>query len=76
MLEHLDDPAAILRRLATLMYQGGLLVLETPDCTGVSDIRSQQDYLKIHPLEHINAFTHKTLCSIASRALGIAFVPL
>ena len=42
VLEHLDDSAAILRRVAALMYQGGLLVLETPDCTGISGIRSRQ----------------------------------
>jgi SAM-dependent methyltransferase len=67
VLEHLDDPAGILEQLATLLVRGGILVLETPDCRGISAIRSRRDYLKIHPLEHINAFTHRTLRSIAER---------
>lgn len=67
VLEHLDEPAEILEQLRTLLGRGGILVLETPDCHGVTGIRSRRDYLKIHPLEHINAFTHETLRSIAER---------
>jgi 2-polyprenyl-3-methyl-5-hydroxy-6-metoxy-1,4-benzoquinol methylase len=80
VLEHLDDPAGTLRALAPLLAPGGLLVLETPDCLGVTGIRSHSDYLKIHPLEHINAFTNQTLKSIAERigfrgvARGAAYV--
>lgn len=66
-LEHLDVPAAILRALHPLLAPGGILVLETPDCKGVADIKSHRDYLLLHPLEHINAFTHDTLTSIAMR---------
>jgi 2-polyprenyl-3-methyl-5-hydroxy-6-metoxy-1,4-benzoquinol methylase len=67
VLEHLDDPASILKQLSRILARGGLLVLETPDCANVTDIRSRQDYLKVHPLDHINAFTHTTLKSIAKR---------
>lgn len=67
VLEHLDEPGAILRTLAERVVPGGLLILETPDCSGVTAIESRRDYLKIHPLEHINAFTHRTLTSIAER---------
>jgi len=67
VLEHLDHPSAALATLAKYVMQDGLLVLETPDCSGVTDIRSHDDYLKVHPLEHINAFTHDTLKSIAER---------
>jgi 2-polyprenyl-3-methyl-5-hydroxy-6-metoxy-1,4-benzoquinol methylase len=67
VLEHLDNPAATLRALVPLLAPGGLLILETPDCLGVTGIRSHSDYLKIHPLDHINAFTHQTLRSIAER---------
>src|SRR5262245_34031932 len=58
VLEHLDDPGSILKQLSKILTSRGLLVLETPDCAGVTSIRDRQDYLKIHPLEHINAFTH------------------
>jgi 2-polyprenyl-3-methyl-5-hydroxy-6-metoxy-1,4-benzoquinol methylase len=67
VLEHLDNPSAIVGELSRLMSPGGILVLETPDCTGVRGISTHTDYLLIHPLEHINAFTHHTLRSIAER---------
>jgi 2-polyprenyl-3-methyl-5-hydroxy-6-metoxy-1,4-benzoquinol methylase len=73
VLEHLDEPAEMLRSLSPLLVKGGVLVLETPDCTGVTDIRSRQDYLLVHPLEHINGFTHETLKSIAERQ-GFAMI--
>jgi hypothetical protein len=41
--------------------------LETPDCTGVTGIISRREYDLIHPLEHINGFTPRTLRSIAER---------
>lgn len=68
VLEHLDDPLAVLRSLCDLLVPSGILVLETPDCTGVSGIRTESDYRKTHPLDHINAFTPATLRNIAVRA--------
>jgi 2-polyprenyl-3-methyl-5-hydroxy-6-metoxy-1,4-benzoquinol methylase len=67
VLEHLDEPATMLRQLAERLVSGGLLILETPDCEGVTGIKTREDYDKVHPLEHINAFTHETLKSIAER---------
>ncbi|MEN9848113.1 MAG: hypothetical protein RL368_853 [Pseudomonadota bacterium] len=68
VLEHLDNPREILQALHHLLAPNGLLILETPDCTDISDIRTLDDYRKIHPLDHINAFTPETLQSIAKRA--------
>ena len=65
VLEHLDEPRPLLQRLATHLVLGGVLILETPNCEGVEDIQSREDYLKIHPLEHINAFTAATLEAFA-----------
>jgi|GEM_PF-6433941 len=67
VLEHVDAPSDILAALSERLIKGGILVLETPDCAGVTNIKTRDDYLKIHPLEHINAFTHGTLKSIAAR---------
>jgi len=67
VLEHLDEPASVLKQLSGRSVSGGLLILETPDCKGVTDLKSRTDYDLIHPLEHINAFTHETLISIAER---------
>ena len=68
VLEHLDNPSVTLRELSPFLAPGGILILETPDCSGITGIHSLSDYHKIHPLEHINAFTHETLKSIAERA--------
>ena len=67
VLEHLDHPSQMLEQLSTYLIDGGLLILETPDCSGVTDIKSLYDFRKIDPLEHINAFVHDTLKSIAER---------
>ncbi|ALI03462.1 hypothetical protein AO353_21230 [Pseudomonas fluorescens] len=71
VLEHLDDPHGLMLRLSELLATGGILVLETPDCSGVRTIETRDDYGKIHPLEHINAFTPETLKRFATR-LGFA----
>ncbi len=71
VLEHLDDPHGLMLRLRELLVTGGILVLETPDCSGVRNIETRYDYGKIHPLEHINAFTPETLKRFAVR-LGFA----
>ncbi len=61
VLEHLDDPKSLLDVLKGHLVKGGILVLETPDCSGVKGITSHDDYGRIHPLEHINAFTPETM---------------
>lgn len=71
VLEHLDDPHGLLRQLSEMLADGGILVLETPNCEGVRNIETRDDYNRIHPLEHINGFTPKTLKRFAER-LGFA----
>lgn len=68
VLEHVAEPVKILKELNPLVEVGGLLILETPDCSGVVDIRTEKDYRAIHPLMHINAFTPETLRRIAEQA--------
>ncbi|MCK5425761.1 MAG: class I SAM-dependent methyltransferase [Emcibacter sp.] len=68
VLEHVDFPLEILKSLNELLVPGGILILETPDCKGVTDIINPLTYRKIHPLSHINAFTHQTMQSIAKQA--------
>lgn len=67
VLEHLDAPAELLTRLRDLLAPGGLLVLETPDCSGVLGIATASDYRKIDPLDHINCFTPESLRGFAER---------
>jgi SAM-dependent methyltransferase len=66
-LEHLEDPRSILDELTTLIMPGGILVMETPDCTGVTDITNADESWRIQPLDHINGFTPATLRSLARR---------
>ncbi len=73
VMEHLDDPRGLLIRLRDLLVSGGILVVETPDCSGVSGIETQSDYRKIHPLDHINGFTPETLSGFVSR---LGFTPI
>jgi hypothetical protein len=73
VLEHLADPLTVLKSLNDLILPGGILVLETPDCTGVEGIRNEKDYRAIHPLSHINAFTPGSLRRIAESA---GFLPI
>jgi SAM-dependent methyltransferase len=69
VLEHLVEPREVLEQVAALMAPGGVLILETPDVTGVTGIQSRQDYLAIGPLGHINGFTPTSLCALA-KAVG------
>jgi 2-polyprenyl-3-methyl-5-hydroxy-6-metoxy-1,4-benzoquinol methylase len=68
VLEHLPDPLSVLKSLAGLMRPNGILVLETPNCTGVMGIRNPHEYMQIGPLGHINAFTPTSLSAIARRS--------
>jgi SAM-dependent methyltransferase len=68
VLEHLDDPLTVLTSLKDRLETGGIMIVEVPDSTGVTTIDSRESYYKIHPLDHINAFTPKTLVAILERA--------
>lgn len=67
VLEHLDEPSAMIRSLTNYIKPGGILVLETPDCLGVHGIQTERDYRLVHPLEHINAYTRDSLTNIAAQ---------
>ena len=73
VLEHLDDPKSVLETLKEYLLKDGILVLETPDCSGVKNIITHDDYRKIHPLEHINGFTPATMRRLAE---SIGFEPI
>jgi SAM-dependent methyltransferase len=68
VLEHLDDPLAMLKKLKARLNAGGIMIVEVPDASGVTTIDSRANYYKVHPLDHINAFTPETLVGIMGRA--------
>lgn len=63
-LEHLDNRLAMLKTLRVRLKPGGMMIIEVPDTTGTNSISSRGDYYKIHPLDHINAFTPDSLVKI------------
>jgi SAM-dependent methyltransferase len=67
VLEHLDSPLAILKALRSRLRPGGIMIVEVPDTSGVNGIVDRESYQKIHPLDHINAFTPASLVNIMSR---------
>src|SRR5262249_13108998 len=64
VLEHVSEPGAILGELARHMLNGGILVVEVPDCEGINIPLSMREFLLLHPLEHINVFTSPSLAAI------------
>jgi hypothetical protein len=73
VLEHVEEPLELLMELRDLMAPGAVLVLEVPNCEGITGIHSKTDYYNIHPLEHMNCFTRDSLRNMAERA---GFTPL
>ncbi|MGH7998289.1 MAG: class I SAM-dependent methyltransferase [Brasilonema sp.] len=61
VLEHLEEPLAVLNQIANIMEDGGILIVEVPDCRGISQPQNFSEFHAVHPLEHINAFTPITL---------------
>ena len=61
VLEHLTHPRDDISKLEKLMVPGGLLVIEVPDCSGISIPRNFEEFHCVQPLEHINCFTPSTL---------------
>jgi SAM-dependent methyltransferase len=73
VLEHLEDPLIVLSKIATIMADGGVLIVEVPDCRGISQPEQFSEFQSVHPLEHINAFTHVTLKRMCEQ-VGFVFI--
>lgn len=73
VLEHVIEPLKILDALRALMVPEGLILIETPNCSGIAIPRSIEEFHAVQPLEHVNHFTPDTLTSLCERA---SFVPV
>lgn len=73
VLEHVSDPLPLLRALAARLRPGGVLLLEVPDCRGITVPSTFDQFHAVQPLEHINNFTPESLAAMCERA---GFVPL
>ena len=72
VFEHLPDPVANLQELCSRLTPGGLAYIRVPDGRGIAERLRRHGWSPeldaIHPLEHINCFTRKTLIDMALRA--------
>lgn len=74
VLEHLVDPAAAVGALARALRPGGALLVEVPDAAGIAGPpRTFDEFRIVHPLEHVNAFTGRTLERLCA---GAGLVPV
>ncbi|MCP4430695.1 MAG: class I SAM-dependent methyltransferase [Gammaproteobacteria bacterium] len=72
VFEHLEDPLQTMTELSQRLKPDGIIYLRVPDARGLEGILKangwQPEMDAIHPLEHINAFTRKSLSVMASKA--------
>ena len=72
VFEHLEEPLQSMIELGRRLKPKGIIYLRVPDARGIERKLQkngwQPEMDAIHPLEHINAFTRKSLCSMASKA--------
>jgi 2-polyprenyl-3-methyl-5-hydroxy-6-metoxy-1,4-benzoquinol methylase len=72
VFEHLPDPQQALNELCRYLHADGIVYLRVPDGRDVASHLRQggwsPDLDAIHPLEHINCFTRKTLIQLAANA--------
>ena len=72
VFEHLPDPRGMLESLCARLAPGGLVYLRVPDGRGAARRLARQGWSPqidaLHPLEHINCFSRRTLIALAARA--------
>lgn len=72
VFEHLPEPRQTLQALSARLVPGGLIYLRVPDGRGVARALAARGWSPglqaIHPLEHINCFTRRTLVRLALAA--------
>jgi 2-polyprenyl-3-methyl-5-hydroxy-6-metoxy-1,4-benzoquinol methylase len=72
VFEHLPDPMQSLVNLCQQLKPDGIICIRVPDGRSVSTWLEQRGWSPvlgaIHPLEHVNCFTRKSLIGFAARA--------
>lgn len=72
VFEHLADPLHSLQELSQRLKPEGIVCIRVPDGRGVAASLEKRGWspelTAIHPLEHINCFTRKTLTRLAGQA--------
>ena len=72
VFEHLSSPVQTMQALCQRLKPTGFVYIRVPDGRGVTSDLARRgwapDLDAIHPLEHINCFTRKTLIELGARA--------
>ena len=76
VLEHLIDPWETVRRLAASLRSGGFLQISVPNGNGMLKQVGSFNWtnegraaiMAVHPLEHLNCFSHHALVKLGERA--------
>jgi len=76
VLEHLIDPWETVRRLAASLRSGGFLQISVPNGNGMLKKVGRLSWtnqgraasMAVHPLEHLNCFSHHALVKLGERA--------
>lgn len=72
VFEHIPDPLGILKRLVCSLKKGGVIKISVPEGRKIECELSAPSWKAsknaIHPLEHINCFTRKTLLKLGELA--------
>ncbi len=72
VFEHLPDPSTTLDLLVGSLKTGGIIRISVPNGQGIAQKLTKTGWKPsknaIHPLEHINCFTHKSLINFAESA--------
>lgn len=79
VMEHVLFPSALVKDLARVLKPGGILKVSVPHgeraARSIADLevsvasgRAWTDFMPIHPLEHINAFSRRSTKTMAARA--------
>ena len=79
VFEHLPEPRQTLMSLVACLLPGGFIYLRVPDGRGLAAALERRgwsaDMEAVHPLEHINCFTRKTLVQLGAYCGLEAFNP-
>jgi ubiquinone/menaquinone biosynthesis C-methylase UbiE len=68
LLEHVFDPAAVLKEMARLLRPGGLLWTTTPHCRGLSGRLLGLNWSTVSPPEHLQLFSVSGLRTLLDQA--------